>query len=166
MPKYLIVFLVIVASVCNAQTPGKTEPPVLVQAKKMVHALQISDFDTFDKYTNPALIDTLGGKEKYNEVLQEAAESLAEQNLKYDSIKLEQPSEPVKCNKELQCVIAETVTLTREGNGVVSTYKSYLIGISSDGGTNWNFINADVSNMDKLKAIFPNICDSVSALVK
>ena len=126
----------------------------------MAAALLNNDFKTFSNYTYPKILEEAGGKGKYIQELQSGAEMQKERGDKIHNITVSNPSKTVACNGELQCVLKQEITMSFSG-GNPFTFASNLIGISTDNGNTWVFLNASDISVMELKKVFPNICDSI-----
>jgi hypothetical protein len=124
------------------------------QANELAMAMQDKKYETTARLTHPKIIEMLGGKAKYIEILQTGHEEMNKIGYGYESIILDNPSAIVKAGKELHCIIPETITMRFSGGRVIS--KSALLGVSNDKGKTWTFIETGMLIENNLKTILPD----------
>lgn len=124
------------------------------QAIELSTAMQNKNFESTVKFTHPKIIEMLGGKEKYLEILKTGHEEMNKIGYSYESIVLGEPSEIVKAGDELHCLIPETITMKFAGGKIIS--KSSLLAVSKDKGKSWTFIETAMLQEDNIKTILPN----------
>ena len=129
------------------------------QATAMGDALLKKDFKTFAKFTYPKVKEMMGGDEKMVANLETGSKQMEAQGYGFVKITVGQPTKIVKAEKELQCTIPQTIVLKVPGGK--QTIKSQLIGISSDEGKTWTFIDTGGKNVAEIKAALPNISNDL-----
>ncbi len=154
----LFLGLLIASFTSFAQTPAQIAA-VKLQAKTMVDALVKKDYNTFAKYTNPTVIQKMGGAAKMAESLKTGQSKLSEQGVAFKGVTLGEPSPILTVGKELQCTIPQTTEMKMQLGRVLA--KSTLIAISADKGKNWTFTDAAGKDLTALRTALPNLSDKL-----
>ncbi len=124
------------------------------QAETMVHALLDKDYEKFSQFTYPGLIELIGGKEKFIQVIEKGMSLVT-----ISKVSIGEPSKILTVGTELQATIPETLEIRVEDSepkGILVD-KSTLIAVSKDGGKNWYFMDTSTNGLDKLRVQFPNL---------
>ena len=157
----LILFFII--SVGYAQNNAIADETLTTQAKEqanlMGQAFIKGDYQTFNRYTYPALVKAMGGTNKIAATLTQTVNDMHAQGMEFVSIAVDNPSKIVKNNGELQCTLQQHTTLKLpKGKGIAT---STLIAVSEDGGKHWYFI--DTSNKDEatIRKTLPNLSSAI-----
>jgi hypothetical protein len=128
------------------------------QAEEIQTALVKGDFAKVADLTHPKAVDALGGKKKMAAFLADGMKAMKEQGIEFKNVKILDPSEPVKAEKDAYIVVPFTLELTASGKKLQS--KGAIVGVSSDGGKTWVFLDANPGR-DKLKLLLPDLPDSL-----
>lgn len=118
-------------------------------ADSLAHGFRTKDWPLFARYSNPAMIGSMGGTEEFILFLKQSFANLPDSVWKkYAPGKILQV---VKTPGELQCVIELNSVLQWQSNRVTST--DYLVGQSWDGGLFWTFFDSqgDPNNARMIK---------------
>lgn len=126
-----------------------------IQAYRFVHAFITLDTLEYIKYSNPVIID------RYSHGAQNVGKGFKSGKLYADSIgfkwisyELGDVSEIAVTKSECYAFIqTKSISNIRESTQVK---EGYLLGISTDGGLNWRFINEEFISSDGIKTLFPN----------
>ena len=131
---------------------------ILQSATICMNATVEGDYETLLEYTYPslvALLDNLaGGPGKGKEMIQQQLQSLQEEGVTIDSGTVGTPSAPVVAGKELMAVVP--IAMYMSVNDMHFKQESYMIGVSSDGGKSWTFVNSSPDDGMMMKTLFPN----------
>jgi hypothetical protein len=130
-----------------------------VEAGKMGAAFISNDFTSFAKYTNPKILQLIGGRNKMIEMLTKTTKDMKAQAMSFNSITFDEPSKMIKRGNEIQCTIQQHTEIKLRQGRVVAT--STLIAISLDNGINWTFIDTTNKKLDLLKQIFPSLSSEI-----
>jgi hypothetical protein len=128
------------------------------QANEIQSALVKGEFGKVADRTHPKAVEALGGKEKMVVFLTEGIKEMKKAGIEFKATKMLDPSDPVKVGKELYILVPFTLELTISGKRFQS--KGALVGVSSDGGKMWVFLDA-TPGRDKLKDLLPDLPDSL-----
>lgn len=159
--RFIILFnlLLITTTICYGQTSTSTENPyaklILQQANLMGNALIKGDYDTFCKYTHPAIIKGVGGKKEMIKSIIELNSTMKQQGASMDGFIINNPSKIIKSRNELQCTLRQRVNMTFGKKRGYSL--STLVAISADGGKNWLFATTTNKDLAAMKKVLPNL---------
>ena len=153
--RIIILFLLCFSS-CNGQTKSPDLSKVVKeQAEKMAHFLIEKDFDSFNNYTYPKIIEMMGGKKAMVEVMERGSKEMESEGTKILKVTLGEPSKILTENKELQCTLSQEIEMKVSNGRLVS--KSTLIAISTDNGEKWYFMDASGKDILTMKSMLPNL---------
>lgn len=114
-------------------------------ADSLAFGFRTRNWDVFARYSNPAMIGTMGGVDAFKQFLSSTFSTIPQNAWK--QYKPGSILQVVKSGADLQCVIELNSILEVEDKRVTS--KSHLIGQSWDGGIFWTFFD---SQNDRLAA--------------
>lgn len=159
MKKYFssLVLISIFAMLLMSMNSKTAKDNLLSQADLMTNSLISKDFKVFLKYNSPVIIELMGGEEAAVDML---SKQMAQINIL--SIDLSDPSEIINFNEELQATMTQDVVVEMPQGKIKN--RSTLIGISSDNGENWIFIDAQGQPLEQLKTYFPNLSPDLELL--
>ena len=139
---------------------SEVRPQVLIDAEKMAKAFLKRDYVTYAEYTYAGLLEKAGGKEIFIQRIEESIKTTESQGSHHDSVIISDPSKSVMCDGQLQCLLRQETVISNTGHDTLRDI-TYLIGISSDNGKSWTFLNGARRMIQEVKKQFPNICDSL-----
>lgn len=125
-------------------------------ADSLAYGFRTRNWEVFARYSNPAMIGTLGGKEEFIKFISSLFTDIPE-----TAWKLYKPGkilQVVKSGPDLQCLIELNSIIETEDKRITS--KSHLVGQSWDGGLFWTFFD---SQNDALAArqIKPDLSEAI-----
>ncbi|TWI98624.1 hypothetical protein JN11_02812 [Mucilaginibacter frigoritolerans] len=129
------------------------------QADIMGKVFLKGDYQTFAKYTYPAIVNAMGGEIRMATVLANSASSMKTQGMTFDNITFDSPSKIVKSGNELQCTLQQHTTIKLVNGRAVAT--STLIAISKDGGKNWLFVDTSNKDVATMRKALPNLSTAI-----
>lgn len=157
-PKFLILFCSFFIT-CTAQAQFDSSfvnKNIRQCADSLTHGFRTRNWDLFARYTNPALIGTLGGKKEFVDYISQVfsqSPDYAWKKYKAGSI-----LQMVQKGRDLQAVIELNTVIEWEGNRISTT--SHLVGESWDGGLFWTFFDSQ-GDREATKKIHPNLSDEL-----
>ena len=108
-------------------------------ADSLVYGFKTKNWELFARYSYPALIGTLGGKNEFMKYIAMMFESIPDSAWKqYEPGKILQV---IKTGGDLQTIIELKTVIEWQGNRINSV--TYLIGESWDGGLFWTFFDSE-----------------------
>lgn len=135
----------------------RSYPQLEAQAKEIGDALVRKDFQRFTALTYPKLIEMAGGKEKFMKAVAEGTNQEEEQGLQMLSSIPTDVTQFLKVSGSLYAVMPTTLRMKMRGD----LFESYgcQIGISSDQGEHWTFVDPGSGG---LKDLLPSVADKLS----
>jgi len=126
---------------------------VKAQVEILVKATAESQFDKVLAMLHAEVIKDVGGKEKALELMKAAMDTLKSQGLTLKVTEVGKPS-LAKAGKSFYAIVPYTTEITGKDSEVV--VKTFLVGVSSDDGKTWTFINGNVGEA-KLRKFLPEL---------
>jgi hypothetical protein len=156
--------LVFLTPACSKSTldKGKAKANLKAFLPEMRRAFLEFDHGKFVGYTHPALVKQMGGTDAMVNKLKGMADEMSREGFKFDDMIFEEPSDIVESAGGVYSVVPFTLRMTSPTGGK-GTSKSALIGMSSDVGVTWTFVDAEGVGGDrkKLKMIMPDFPDGL-----
>jgi hypothetical protein len=121
----------------------------------MSDAFLKEDFETVADYTSPLVFELVGGKANLIEGLKKSVEAMKVQQMKFQTISFEKPSEILSYNGQLQATIVQRTEIKYAGGTLKSI--STLIAISADEGNTWKFIDTSGKDAIAIRKAFPRL---------
>ena len=160
--------LVILGSVaCKSAPPPKTQagpsPPTAVgsypnltaQTKQLEDAFARKDYGKVIDLTYPKVIELAGGRDQMLAETTNEVQSMEADGVVIISSTYGTPSQFVSDASGIYAVIP-VVSKVKATDGIFQT-EGCLIGVSTDGGQNWTFVDASGKDQKELKKILPNL---------
>lgn len=121
----------------------------------MANALIKKDFPTFLKYMHANIIEMAGGKDRLLQRMDTVNAMASQFGASIKKILIGNPGNIVNYKNQLQVILPQSSEMT-SGFGSFSL-ETTLIGISSDGGKNWQFIDTSIYNLKEVKKAMPDL---------
>ncbi len=129
------------------------------QAEEMGNAYASEDLERFADLTNPKLLELAGGRDKMIAFLRGEIANMRKEGVTTISQSADPPSQMLQVGNELFAVVP--VVLKMKVTGGTGIQPSSLIGVSTDSGEHWTFIDAGNGDPRMLKTIFPTAADKL-----
>ena len=124
------------------------------QARAACDALVRGDLDKFVGWTNPKLVQAMGGRDRLIELLKTGQKDMAKQGIQLLSTSIQSRVELAQGGDDWFAVVPYDLEMSvPQGRALVRTW---LLGISPDQGKNWTFVDGGKLNVDTVKRLFPN----------
>jgi hypothetical protein len=127
------------------------------QAEEISQTLTNGNYDRLADLTHPKVLEMTGGREKMISVSKEMMDASKKQGIEILSAEVGEPKEAVPVGNELFATVPFAVVL-KMPNGKVKQ-ESTVVGISTDNGANWKFVNG--INQEKFKEMFPEAAGKI-----
>jgi hypothetical protein len=129
----------------TAQANDESKPAVVKQkAQEVGQAVIKGDYAKIADLTYPKIVEAMGGRDRMIAETEAAMRRMKERGITFRSHTVGEPSEFRTEDGNTFTVLPTTVEMTVPGGRAIG--KSYLLGISADGGKTWTF--ADGSGLD------------------
>ncbi|HYW69606.1 MAG TPA: hypothetical protein VE961_01140 [Pyrinomonadaceae bacterium] len=130
-------------------------PNLTARAKELEAALANKDYAKFIDLTYPKVVELGGGRDKLLAEMTREMQSWNAEGVELLSATCGAPGQFVSDNTGIYAVVPVT-TKIKAKDGIFQTDGS-LIGVSTDGGVNWTFVDATGKDQTELKQILPNL---------
>jgi hypothetical protein len=164
----LLLSLVVISASCkSAPAPQPKAPPppeihaienypnLTTRARELETALASKDYAKVIDLTYPKVVELGGGREKLLAAMTNEMKTMETEGVSLLSSTAGSPSQFVSDAGGIYALVPVTTTI-KATDGVFRTEGS-LIGISTDGGQNWTFVDATGKDQTELKKILPNL---------
>lgn len=130
------------------------------QAQEIGQAAIREDHTKMAQLTHPALVEKFGGQAAYVKKLDSTATEMKQQGFRLKAFTVGEPSELVQAGGRLYAVVPQEVQLSGP-QGAAGRRASFLVAVSADGGSHWQFVDGSGVRGDrsKLKMLFPEFPD-------
>lgn len=132
---------------------------VLRDARSMGKHLIKDEIDPFLNYMYPEALKRLN-KDDVRKLLVATIKGREEYGIKLVDITFGEPSKIVRSGNELQCTLSQSLE-SLHGDATVFD-DSMIVGISSDEGKTWTFIDLATNGLEKLRRQYPNLSSELA----
>ena len=136
-------------------TAAEGYPNLSAQARQLEDALARKDYGKVIDLTYPKVIEYAGGRDKMLAETTKEVQSLEAEGVVIISSTCAAPTQFVSDASGLYAVIP-VMSKVKAQDGIFQT-EGCLIGVSTDGGQNWTFVDATGRDQTELKKILPNL---------
>ena len=142
-----ILLLIVIISNSSAEETADAKAMAMKLASEMATATVSGDYTTVIDRSLPKVIELMGGREKAIEFTRKTMNGMKEDGQILKSFIPGEPSDLFKEGPNTFVIIPTTMKMTFADGEIIS--KSYLLGVSADGGKTWLF--ADGTGMKNTK---------------
>jgi hypothetical protein len=128
------------------------------QAEEIQSGLIKGDFEKVADRTHPKAVKALGGREKMLTTLRDGMKEMKEDGFEFKAVKMHEPSDPVKVGQDIYIVVPFNLEMSAKGQRLQTA--GALLGVSSDGGKTWVFVDT-APGRENIKGMFPDMPDSL-----
>ncbi|MDT0606016.1 hypothetical protein [Croceitalea rosinachiae] len=154
--KIWILILIINSALGFTQTENKNLNSQLEEMKKFFLA---RDYESFANFTYPEVIKMMGGKSNMVKATEQAMNKMKNDGFSFTDLNFKSPSKFLKKDNELQCSLTQVIVMKTPRGKIESEYT--LIGLSSDNGQNWTFIDTSGKDKETMLKYFPNLHNEI-----
>jgi hypothetical protein len=148
-----LLFFVLVPALMHAQGDDVKTQSLKKQAEVVAKAMVDNDHQKLVELTHPRVVELIGGKKKMVQLLENISKDI-EARWPTRKVKVQEATGILSEKDESFGIV--TYTLEMRGKGARITGNAFLIGVSSDGGKNWSFIDAAGKSLAEVKKLLPN----------
>lgn len=166
MRNFMMFLLLIVGCSSNAETELADSPQALAnlkaQAEEVGQSAVHEDHARMTELTHPALVEKFGGREAFVKKLESMAAEMKGLGIRVTKCALGEPSKLIQVRGQVYAVVPMESEFAGP-QGMPNKVTSYLIGVSSDGGEHWTFLDGAGIGQDrsKVKSLLPDFPDSL-----
>lgn len=145
------------------QTPAATlekYPALIARAQEVNDAFGRRDFARMVDLTYPKLVEAAGGRDKMISGLASGVKEMEAEGVTVLSSMTGPPRQIIEISGSIYAVLPTTLKVKAK-DGIFQT-ESSMIGISSDQGTNWTFIDAGGKDRTQLKSLLPDAAEKLT----
>ena len=140
---------------------AKSYPQARIQANQLNDAMLAGDYEKAADLTYPKLIELIGGRDKYLDVLRSGMKQMQSEAFRVISSVSDEPTQIIEDGADVYAVLPNTMKM-KVSEGVL-VGESSVIGVSTDRGERWTFISSGGPvNREQLKTLFPAVADRLS----
>lgn len=132
---------------------------VTVQARQMSAALLKEDYVSLAKFTHPKVVQWAGGKVKIIQKVRQGTKEQKAAGFAITALSIETPTGWAMMGKEIVAIIPEVLTM-RVPDGTMKA-RSFLVGVSSDKGAHWTFVDGAALDDNSVRKLFPHFPKSL-----
>ncbi len=154
-PKQLCgaLLLMIISHTGRAQADSASLVPYIrAAADSMTAAFSRQDFKAFVNYSNPRLVEMLGGRESFINFMERQVSAL--KGMRFNIVRAGRILRVIPGSQPMQCIVEQWLELDYQGSPVAGV--SHLIGISDDG-KSWTFADGNSDAGNNIKLLIPGI---------
>jgi predicted lipid-binding transport protein (Tim44 family) len=128
------------------------------KAETVQTALVKGDFATVADYTHPNVIEKLGGREMMLATLARGVDEMKADGVEFKKVDILDPDVPVKAGKDTYIYVPIELEMAAPGKRI--RQRGGLVGVTSDGGKTWTFIDTSPGR-DAIKQLIPDLPDAI-----
>ena len=152
--KYLVTSfsLLLICSALFSQTlssDAASQSNAIKDGTTMAKFLLKKDYKGFTAFTYAPIIKMAGGLDKMASYMEQSFKGMEGEGFIIANVTVENCSKIIHTEKQLQCTLTEVIELKHTDGKLIQ--KSTLIGISTDKGTTWTFIDTHGETLKKLQ---------------
>lgn len=145
----------------KTKNPTNTEktnyPSLKLQVEELAKATTNGDFVKVVDFTYPRAVERFGGKDKMVAVLKSDAAQMKAEGFELTAMTVGEIKQIAKVDNEIFAIVPIAITIKSPDGKEVG--ESSLVGVSTDNGVSWKFI--DGINQERFKAIFPKAAEKL-----
>jgi hypothetical protein len=156
MIKPLAYSLVLLIPCAVAAAEDKPEAIAKAKAEEVAQATLKGDFEKILDLTHPDIIRMGGGRDNTLQAMRRVAEIMKTRGFEFHSAKIGDATQVASGSDDKRFAVLPLSLEIKTPDGMLST-SSFLLGISSDKGKTWTFINGDKAVDPTIKRLLPDL---------
>jgi hypothetical protein len=129
-------------------------------AQRSGQAMIDGDFAALAGLTYPRIVTEMGGEQAMVSKLQADSQEMAKEGVKFLSVEARVALSVVEGDQTLFAVVPQTLTMQVPGGRL--TQRGALLGISTDQGTTWTFIDVSRATRQQVLTVIPDLPEGVT----
>ena len=145
-----------------APPAGQAEEPVEAarkQAQAAGDATRKKDIDALLFFTYPPVLEMMGGKAKAKEIILKGMADMEKQGFRIGPTTAHRGEQLIKGKDALYCLVPLDLEIVSP-QGKLRT-RSFMLGISKDGGARWTFVSGSQLTPEMMRKLFPDVADKI-----
>jgi hypothetical protein len=145
----------------TSPSPAATEnyPNLTVEAKEVNDAFFRKDYNRFMDLIYPKVIEMAGGRDRMLAGMTKEIKDMEAEGVTILESTSGTPTQFLNDSGNIYAVVPNTMKMKAK-DGIFQT-EGAMIGISSDGGAHWSFIDASGKDQTELRTLLPNVADKL-----
>ena len=139
---------------------SESYPNLVAQAQEVNDAFRRRDFAKMLDMTYPKVVEAAGGRDRMLSSFTREMKEMEAEGVVVLSSTAGFPTQIIHVSGSIYAVLPTTLKV-KARDGIFQTEGS-MIGISSDGGKNWTFIDAGGKDQKELRSILPDVVDKLN----
>jgi hypothetical protein len=119
----------------------------------MLSAFRQKDFRTFARFNNEKLLDMLGGAENFAIFMDQQMKSM--EGIEFTVIRAGRIIRVTPYKDTWQCILEQQTQISAQGTVISSV--THLVGVSTNRGYSWRFIDANQGSPEQFRDIMPEL---------
>jgi hypothetical protein len=156
----LLCAAVVPSATLAAPVPAGAADAAQREATRMYQAFIARDLKTFAGFTYPRIVEMAGGRDKMITLVEKGLTHMKDTGLAFKNVVVARPTQIVFDGKETQAILPMKVVMSAP-TGEIHT-ESHLLGVSSDGGKSWTFIDGAKLTNESARKILPSFNPELS----
>jgi hypothetical protein len=148
------------AAAQSPPTQSGNYPNLVAQAQEVNDAFRRRDFARIIDLTYPRVVEASGGRDRMISALAKGMKEMETEGVTVLSSTAGAPTQIVHASGSIYAVLPTTLKVKAQ-DGIFQTEGS-MIGISSNGGASWTFIDAGGKDQKELRSILPDAVDKLN----
>lgn len=136
---------------------------VRADVEQMNDAMLTGDLTKLVDLTHPKAVEMLGGRESMIAVIEKTNLDMKKRGMEIKSNATGNPSDPVTTDDEMYIVVPHKLEMKAPGGKL--HVNAFVIGISTDEGKSWKYVNGDLTHK-MIKQVLPNLPDELKLPAK
>ena len=151
----LVALLTGVFAGCGRAEPAAEVEQVRAKAQECADAMLGGNYAKVADLTHPKVVAEVGGKQKMVDALNKGVQQMKAQRFAITGYTVSAPGEVVGAGADRFAVVPTALEM-KTPTGKLKQ-KSYLLGVSGDGGRSWTFVDGSELNEERLRTVAPNV---------
>lgn len=126
----------------------------------MGKCLAEGDYACITKLTHPAIVQSLGGTQKMDDMVKDAIVGMKKENIIFKSAQFSGIDQIETQGSNIQAIISQTLTFAN--NNQKGEEKQKMLAISEDKGKTWHYLSLQGMDRSQLKKIYPSLNDNLN----
>lgn len=144
----------------GVSTPEIDRAKLKTQAEELNEAFVGGNFDKVADLTYPGLVRRIGGRTQMVAFLRQNMKEMQAQGFDLLSVSVDEPKQVIKIGGQIFSILPTTMRAKTPRGVLVG--KSFLIGVSDDGGEKWTFVDGSIGvDEQKLHVLLPAAADKL-----
>jgi hypothetical protein len=123
-------------------------------ANAMYHAFRKGRLAEFVSYTYPVVVQQMGGREQMIAAIAKGRADMEKEGFRFQSGAVASPTQIVEAGRDLHVLLPLAQILTAPGGEL--HLQGHLLGVSSDQGKTWTFIDTGTLTPENIRQVLPS----------